>query len=50
MSEVRVDCFAYKKDLRKCVALNQLYCAKENCRFYKPKPGEANRRVRHTAN
>ena len=39
--KVKTDCFAYRpgkpdpKD--RCCALNDLYCAKEKCSFYKPK-------------
>ena len=36
MPEIRVNCFAYNPERKKCLALNQLYCAYENCRFYKP--------------
>ena len=32
-STVKTDCFAYKKG--NCTALNDLYCAKEKCSFYK---------------
>lgn len=32
--DVKTDCFAYKNG--HCVALNDLYCAKEKCSFYKP--------------
>lgn len=29
------DCFAYKKKIRKCNALNDLYCLNGKCEFYK---------------
>lgn len=38
--EVKTDCFAYKagkSDKYACTALNDLYCRKEECGFYKPK-------------
>ena len=39
--KIQTDCFAYipnKSDPRdRCSALNDLYCAKEKCKFYKPK-------------
>lgn len=39
MFEVKKDCFAYDEtkvsDKDRCKALNELYCRKENCRFYK---------------
>lgn len=35
----RTDCFAYDKDKRNCKALNGLYCAVEQCGFYKPAKG-----------
>lgn len=31
--EIKKDCFAYKNN--NCTALNDLYCAKEKCSFYK---------------
>lgn len=31
--DVKKDCFAFKDG--HCTALNDLYCAKENCSFYK---------------
>lgn len=34
---IKHDCFAYNKDKRECTALNELYCMKEKCSFYKPK-------------
>lgn len=30
---VKEDCFAYKN--KTCSALNELYCKKEECKFYK---------------
>lgn len=30
---VKTDCFAYKN--HNCIALNDLYCTKEKCSFYK---------------
>jgi hypothetical protein len=33
--EVKKDCFAFKNG--DCIALNDLYCAKEKCSFYKSK-------------
>ena len=35
--EVKEDCFAYDSKYKQCDALNDLYCKKENCRFYKSK-------------
>ena len=39
MKEPKQDCFAYSKisDVESCRALNELYCKKEECRFYKVK-------------
>ena len=41
MAEIKIkaDCFAYDPTLknRPCKALTDLYCAKENCKFYKSK-------------
>ena len=36
MSEIKKDCFGYDK-VRKnaCRILNELYCKKEECKFYK---------------
>lgn len=34
--EIKTDCFAFKNRYT-CNALDEMYCAKENCRFYKPK-------------
>ena len=31
--EIKKNCFAYKNN--NCTALNNLYCAKEKCSFYK---------------
>lgn len=37
-SVIQTDCFAYRpKGEYRCIALNDLYCAKEECHFYKPK-------------
>ena len=33
--KVKHDCFAYSKELRKCKALNDLYCRNGECKFYK---------------
>lgn len=33
--EIREDCFAYNEKTKECDALKELYCAKENCKFYK---------------
>lgn len=37
--EPKTDCFAYRHSTSRpdCRALNELYCARENCAFYKPK-------------
>lgn len=41
MGTVKTDCFAYyeatvgNSTRRKCLALNELYCRKEECKFYK---------------
>lgn len=32
---IKEDCFAYKKDKAECNCLKELYCEKENCKFYK---------------
>ena len=32
---VKKDCFAYKDE--KCIALTELFCKEENCKFYQPK-------------
>ena len=39
MAGVKKDCFAYNEKLvnRSCTALRELYCAKEECKFYKTK-------------
>lgn len=36
--EPKVDCFAFVDihDTQQCKALNELYCQKEECKFYKP--------------
>ncbi len=37
--EIKVDCFAHREHKNGkpyCVALNELFCAKEKCVFYKP--------------
>jgi hypothetical protein len=35
----RTDCFAYRKDylMAECIALRDLYCKREKCKFYKSK-------------
>ena len=35
--EVKEDCFAYDQEHKECTALNDLYCKKEKCKFYKNK-------------
>lgn len=37
MFEVKKDCFAYNDIKNNCNALKELYCVKENCKFYKTK-------------
>lgn len=39
MPEIKKDCFAYMSDnqYRGCMCLNELFCRKENCKFYKTK-------------
>lgn len=39
MAEVKRDCFAYNKGSysKPCIALDDLYCKKEECKFYKTK-------------
>ena len=32
---IRHECFAYDKATNSCNALNQLYCRKEECKFFK---------------
>lgn len=50
MAEIKKDCFAYRENMRhQCNALNQLYCAVEECPFYKNKE-EYNKNVRHKPN
>lgn len=34
---IKTDCFAYKKNLNRCGALEVLYCKDGECRFYKTK-------------
>lgn len=44
---IHKDCFAYgsaKSD--GCVCLNKLYCAYEECKFYKPKPKRVRKKSR----
>lgn len=36
--EIRKDCFAYAKNGR-CVALKDLFCKREACKFYQPGTG-----------
>lgn len=45
--EIKKDCFAYREKetssgllKQECNALNDLYCKKENCNFYKCKGGK----------
>lgn len=33
--EIHKDCFAYRSSKKDCSALDELYCKKEECRFYK---------------
>lgn len=37
VTEVKKDCFAYKPGCHgfKCIALDEMYCARGNCKFYK---------------
>lgn len=35
MQEIKKDCFAYRGNYN-CAALKKLYCAFEECKFYKP--------------
>lgn len=35
--EVKKDCFGYDKQKNNCMALNELYCKREKCGFYKTK-------------
>lgn len=35
--EIKKDCFAYNEEKRRCNALNDLYCKKEKCNFYRNK-------------
>lgn len=39
-SYVAKDCFAYDTQKNGCIALKELYCAKEKCNFYKRKGSE----------
>ena len=39
MNKVKTDCFAYDDYVCKCRALKELYCKKEECKFYKPRRG-----------
>lgn len=32
---MKTDCFAYKRNIKKCSALNELVCEKRKCSFYK---------------
>ena len=32
---VKTDCFAYDEEHKTCDALKELYCKKEQCKFYK---------------
>ena len=36
---VKKDCFAYRTTYKgeKCVALTEMFCREENCKFYQPK-------------
>ena len=36
---IRRDCFAFDQERRMCKALKELYCACEECKFYKKKNG-----------
>lgn len=33
--KVKNDCFAYNEEKRTCTALTELFCCKEECKFYK---------------
>lgn len=33
--KVKSDCFAYNEEKGTCVALTELFCCKEDCKFYK---------------
>ena len=35
----KTDCFAYTQN-GKCAVLKDLYCARESCKFYKPRDAE----------
>ena len=43
---VKLDCFAYDKDKVECKCLNELYCEKEKCRFYKDKDTYKKERIK----
>ena len=34
---IKTDCFAFDKEKQECKCLKELYCDKENCKFYKSK-------------
>lgn len=33
--KIKNDCFAYNEEKRTCTALTELFCCKEECKFYK---------------
>ena len=35
--ETKEKCKFYKKDIKRCTALRECYCDKEECSFFKPK-------------
>ena len=35
--EIKKDCFAFNKNTNKCMALKEVYCKKEECKYYKKK-------------
>lgn len=45
--EIKTDCFAFRSN-HTCNALNALYCAKENCKFYKTKKQFLNEQIHST--
>ena len=47
MAEIKTDCFAYKEKLKKCVALDDLYCKREECKFYKSKSQKGREEKEH---
>ena len=51
MPEIKKDCFAYLSDNKwdGCFCLNELYCRKENCRFYQTRQ-EARKKYLETYN